>query len=169
MDHLDELRIEPINKKHNVKGFDCGKDSLNTYISRFACKNDQNNISRTFVLIDNNYVVHGYYSVCSASIEYDELPEEIVTKLPKYPIPSARLARLAVSDSIKGKGIGARLLIDALEKLHHASREMGIKIVIVDALDEEAKKFYFHFGFRSLPGNELTLILPIETISKLFD
>ena len=167
-DLSEELRIEPIQKKHNIKGFDCGNESLNTYLSRFAIKNDQNNISKTFVLIDKNDVVHGYYSICSASIKYNELPEELIQKLPKYPIPLARLARLAIARSIKGKGMGARLLIDVLQKIHFASKEMGIKFVIVDALDEEAKEFYMHHGFRPLPEKGFTLILPIETISKLF-
>jgi len=168
-DQLDKLRIEPIDKKHDVKHFDCGKNVLNTYLSRFAFKNDQNNISKTFVLVDNDDSVHGYYSICAASIEFEELPDGVTAKLPKYPIPAARLARLAIADLIRGKGMGAKLLIDALQKLHHASSEMGIKFIIVDALDDEAKEFYIHFGFSSLPNNELTLILPIETIEKLFE
>jgi predicted GNAT family N-acyltransferase len=168
-DLSEELKVEPIDKKHNVKVFDCGKDSLNTYLSRFAYKNDQSNISKTFVLIDDNDVTHGYYSICAASIEFEDLPNDLATRLPKYPIPCARLARLAITNSVKGKGMGAKLLIDALQKLHLASKEMGIKFVVVDALDEEAKEFYIHYGFQSLPGKNLTLILPIETINKLFN
>ena len=162
------LRIEPIDKKHHVKGFDCGRESLNTYLGRFALKNDQNNISKTFVLVDNNGVVQGYYSICSASIEFDDLPKELAGKLPRYPVPAARLARLAIADSMKGNGMGAWLLIDSLQRIHSASIEIGIKFVIVDALDEKAKAFYLHHGFQSIPGYDLNLVLPIETINKLF-
>ena len=78
------LRIEPIDKKHHVRDFDCGIESLNTYLGRFAYKNNQNNISRTFVLIDDDNLVHGYYSICYASIEF-ETCQNILCLLPGLP------------------------------------------------------------------------------------
>jgi hypothetical protein len=48
------------------------------------------------------------------------------------------------------------------------SEEMAIKVVIVDAIDADAKSFYQHFGFLDLPGHDLKLFLPVETIEQLF-
>ena len=60
------------------------------------------------------------------------------------------------------------MLIDALQRIMAASREIGIKAVLVDALDDEALAFYRHFEFIELPGQHLRLFLPIETIEQLF-
>jgi len=45
---------------------------------------------------------------------------------------------------------------------------LDINVVLVDAIDKEAKSFYLHYGIIELPGHELKLFLPIETIDKLF-
>lgn len=159
---------EPIRKSHNVRPFDCGEPSLNEYLKRYAFKNDQNNISRTFVLVNSDENIIGYYSVCACSIEFNEIPEEMSGRLPKYPIPGALIARLAVDSSVQGNDYGSRLLIHALQRINQTSEELGIKIVVVDALHEKARSFYERYGFQSLPGNELKLFLPIETIKQTF-
>ena len=168
-DHLAALRIEPIQKDQNFKSFDCGEPSLNDYLVRYAWKNDQGNISKTFVLVDSDKNIYGYYSIYSASIGFEMLPEASAKHLPRYPIPCARLARLAVTGSCQGKGAGARLLIDALHRINQVSFELGIKFIIVDALNETAGKFYQHYGFIALPGQDLKLFLPMETINLLFE
>ena len=163
-DHPEGLRTESIQRKHKVKHFDCGEQSLNDYIRRYAFRNDQNNISKTFVLADNNNHVVGYYSVCAASVEFSELPEDLSGRLPRYPIPAALIARLAVDAAAQGNDFGARLLIDALRRIAQTSEELGIKIVIVDVLNEKARTFYERYGFQSFPGEALKLFLSIETI-----
>lgn len=160
------LRIEPIQKAHKLKSFDCGEKSLNEYLIRCACKNDQNDIAKTFILADSDDEVLGYYSICAASIEFSELPEDVSVRLPKYPIPAALIARLAVATSAQSNDYGSRLLIDALQRIVQAADELGIKVVTVDALHTKAKAYYKRYGFQSFPGNDLKLFLPIETIRE---
>ena len=167
-DRIDALRIEPILHKHQRKNFDCGEDSLNEYISLYARQNDTQNIARTFVAVDDDHLVLGYYSISAASIEFAELPEELAKHLPGYPVPAARIGRLAIDQSVQGQGLGARLLTNALQRICTASGEMGIKIVLVDALNAKARAFYAHFGFIPLPGEKTGLFLPIETVTGIF-
>jgi predicted N-acetyltransferase YhbS len=164
---IDALRIEPISKLHNRKEFKCKKKLLTQYLHRYARQNDENNIAKTFVAIDNDNKVLGYYSLSTSSIEFEDLPETVAKHLPHYPIPAALIAKLAVDSDIDGQGLGSRLLIEALQNILAVSEEMAIKVVLVDAIDEEAKGYYLRFGFIELPGNELKLFLPIETISQL--
>lgn len=168
MDHIEALRIEPISKSHNRKDFNCSKPSLNEYLKRHARQNDEKNISKTFIAVNDGNKTLGYYSLSTSSIEFAELPEEFSKQLPRYPVPAALIARLAVDSSAEGLGLGSRLLIDALQHILAASDNMAIKVVLVDAIDEEAKGFYLHFGFIELSGNDLKLFLPIETIGQLF-
>ena len=166
-DHISELRIEPISKTHERKTFSCGKPQLDEYLHRHARQNDEKNISKTFVAVNDENIVVGYYSLCTSSIEFEELPDEIRKQLPNYPVPTALIAKLAVDESLRGRGLGSKLLIDALQRITSASREIGIKAVLVDAIDDEALAFYKHFEFIELPVQDLKLFLPIETIQQL--
>lgn len=167
-DHVSALRIEPISKAHQRKTFQCGKPPLDAYLQRYARQNDEKNIAKTFVAVDDSNRVLGYYSLCTASIEFEELPADIKLKLPAYPVPAALIARIAVDKSMRGQGLGARLLIDALQRIFSAAGEVAIKVVLVDARDDEARDFYLHYGFIQLPMQDYKLFLPIETIDQLF-
>ena len=168
-DHLDSLKIEPISKTHVRDKFSCRKPPLNQYLQRHARQNDVNNISKTFVAVDEKNVVHGFYTLSAASIEFEELPEDAAKNIPKYPIPAARIGKFAVDKNSSKQGLGGKLLIDALRRIESTSNKMVIKAVLVDALDEDAKGFWLKYEFIELPQRDLKLFLPIETIQQLFN
>ena len=161
------MKIELINNinKSDLKGFDCGSEELNTFLKCFAHQNDKSRMGRTFVLMDNS-VPAGFVTLCSGSIDFNELPKNI--KLPRYPIPAIRIARLGVDKNYQGKGCGKELLSYSLEKIAFLANFIGVKFVVVDAKDS-ARLFYEHFGFVSLPSKPNVLILPIETVLRAFD
>lgn len=166
-DRIEELRIEPISKSHNRQDFNSSRSSLNEYLKKHARQNDVKNIAKTYIAANAENKILGYYSLSTSSIEFEELPEGFAKQLPHYPVPAALIARLAVDSRVEGQGLGPRLLIEALQQILSVSNEMAIKVVLVDAIDEEAKGFYLHFGFIELPGHDLKLFLPIETIEQL--
>jgi GNAT superfamily N-acetyltransferase len=85
-----------------------------------------------------------------------------------YPIPVILLGRLAVDAAARGKGLGKFLLLDALRRAERlASSQLGARGVEVDALDDEAKAFYTHFGFVALADNKRHLYLSMSVIRKL--
>ena len=61
------------------------------------------------------------------------------------------IGRLAVDERFKGHGLGASLLQHAVLKSLEASRIVGARAFIVDALDDEAERFYSKFGFALMP------------------
>lgn len=168
MDHVTRLRIEPIEKRHVRTLFACGNPALDEYLKQYARQNDAKNLSKTFVAADSTRRVFGYYSVNASRIEFDELPTDLNQRLPHYPAPAALIARLAVDATLAGQGLGARLLVDALQRISNAAKELAVKVIVVDALDDKARGFYQHFGFVELPGQELKLFVPIETVNRLF-
>ena len=169
---MTDLCIEPLSKDHDRKSFDCGTEELNAYLARFSFQNQRSNIGRTFIATDasNNQSgkkeVLGYYTLSTGQIEAEILPSQL--KHPRYPVSIVRIARLAVSNNHKGKGLGGEILYSALSKISNISKMIGIYAVVVDAKDQSAKSFYEHYGFESTVGYEMTLILPIKTIAKLF-
>lgn len=109
----------------------------------------------------------GYYTLSSYSIHLGKLPEEMIKKLPKYPIvPTTLLGGLAISKSCKGQGLGEYILMDALHRIY--INGVGSFAVIVDAKNDNAKKFYEKYDFQPFINNPLKLFLTMKKISKLF-
>ena len=159
------FRIEPINAGHNTKDFDCGEADLNGFLSRFALKNNNRDIGRTFVAVrPGESSVVGYYTISSGTVTFDQLPANF--KLPKYPIPTAHMGRLATDLTVQGQGLGEALLFDALKKAELASQEIGIRVVELIALNQRAKEFYMRYGFQELVDDPLRLYLAIETVRQ---
>ena len=85
---------------------------------------------------------------------------------PAYPIPVILLARLAVDKTEQKQGIGPALLKDALQRCLRASNEIGARAVLVHAIDEGAKSFYRHLGFKDCVVDDLHLMLLIKRYTR---
>jgi GNAT superfamily N-acetyltransferase len=156
--------IELLNKKHRRENFDCGEESLNQFLKRYARQNQEKGFSRTFVaVLPNETEVFGYYALSAGSISFEVVPE----KVPRYPIPTVHLERLATDVQMCGQGLGELLLIDALERTVLAAQELGIYAIELFALTENAKNFYLKYGFVPLKDDDKHLYLPIETLKQI--
>lgn len=162
------ITLVPISKALQKSSFDCGNPALNDYFRFYALKNDQLCIGKTFISLDNYGAVTGYMTLSNAQIEADLLPDTIRKKLPRYPVPSFRIGKLAVDLRYQGSGVGAWLLRSALEKALSISASVGLYTVIVDAIDDKAKSFYLKYGFIAFSKHPLTLFLPIATIASAY-
>jgi len=159
-----------LKKEFVRKYFDCGKPSLNHYIHSQVSQDVKKKLAVCFVLLaTDNQTVEGYYTLSNGSIPYDDVPESLRKKHPKsydY-IPVTLLGRLAIDLRLKGKGLGGKILVDALKRsLIVSEHELGSVAVIVDPLDKEAEKYFSHFGFIKLPGSG-KMFLDMKTIKKL--
>lgn len=166
-----ELIIAPLGKQHDRKTFDCGENSLNQYLHRYASQDIRRRVNRVFIASppDAPQQVIGYYSLSAGSLDATALPEAFRRRLPKYPVPVVLLGRLAVAESRQGMGLGSILLADALQRIAQAIQVMAVYAVVVDALNDQAAEFYRQFGFISLPSQPLKLFLPMESVATLVD
>ncbi len=89
----------------------------------------------------------GYYTLSAGAVAFDHLPAGCRHKLPRYPLPVARIGELAVDRGWQGRGLGAVLLIDALQRIVHAAESMAVWAVVVDPIDTRASVFYQKYGF----------------------
>lgn len=142
------------------KHFDCGEENLNKYIRTYAYMNDENNLSKTFICEDDGNIV-GFVTLCNAHIEFDEMPVSYKRLMTKYPVPSVKIARLAVDKKYQGMGYGKSILLYAFKKIIQVSVSTGVKVISVD-VKESSKGFYEKFGFVDLGSG--TYILRIETL-----
>jgi GNAT superfamily N-acetyltransferase len=165
------LVIESLDKKkHDRKRFSCGVEVLDKFLREQAAKHQSANVSKTFVLIDDSAPdrIIGFYTLAAGSVGVERLQPSDRRKLPHYPIPTVKLARLGVSAEEQGKKYGLQLLIDVIKRCCATSTNVGVYAVEVDAKNESAKQFYLKFGFIELEGDLMTLYYPLATANKRF-
>jgi GNAT superfamily N-acetyltransferase len=155
--------IEKLSKAHDLSTFDCGKESLNTWLKRYALTNQQSDSAQTYV-VHRDGVVIGYYALTAGSVRPEESPERISKGLAKHPIGVILLARLATDKREQGKGLGKALLKNALLRIMSAADAIGARAVLVHAIDDEARKFYEHFGFERSLVDEFELMLLMKDL-----
>lgn len=158
--------------EHELKGFDCGKASLNDYLSRFAVRNSTLGLSRTWVLTEQvakgKAPVAAYFTLASSTVTRELLPSQ-AKSLPAYPVPVVLLARLAVSVTQQGRHLGAKTLVQALRTaLELTDKGLPALGVVLDVLDETALQFYQHIGlFTPLTDQPMRLFVSMNTLRQL--
>jgi GNAT superfamily N-acetyltransferase len=129
--------------------FNSGNTDLNRFFHQFAGQNQfRHHIGATYVAIDDNRI-SGFATVAAAQIEIEDLPKTRKQKLPHYPLPALRLARLAVEVSAQGRGIGKALLGGVFQIAHDMAESVGCIGMVVDA-KPDAVDFYARYGFEPL-------------------
>lgn len=158
--------ILSLDQAHDLKSFNCGNTALNTWLQNTSRQHQKKNISRTFVLVQDESpaTILGYYVLAIRGLTMTEaLPQNMKKSLPLN-VPTMTLARLAVSIKEQRKGHGERLLLDAMKRVKTASRLIGGGFLFVDAKDTKLAGFYARYGFVALPSAPLILVMPIEKI-----
>ncbi len=163
---VPQWREEPIGRRHDRAGFDCGSPELNDYLRRYARQNHESGGAKTFVAVPPGQPTQilGYYSISPASVEFAHVPAALTRKLGRYEVPVFRLGRLAVSIAVQGQGIGGALLFAAGRRALSVAAEVGGVALVIDAKDERAACWYERFGAARLLDHPLKLILPLSTI-----
>lgn len=151
----------PLDRKHHLIGFDCGKPSLNDWLTKIAIQAQGSGSAKTFVVMDGVELA-GYFSLTVGQVDSTEASDRIRQGMGKHPIPVVILARLAVALSWQGKGIGKGMLQDAIRRTTLISEQAGIRALLSHPLDEAAKEFYLRFGFQESPIREGQLILLLK-------
>ena len=142
-----ELEIRRLAPEHDRARFRSGNPDLDRFLALYAGQNQfRHHIGTTYVAIDEAGVIAGYATVAASEISPDALPATKHKRLPKYPLPVLRLARLAVDERAKGKGVGSLLLRAVLVVGAQMAKDVGCVGVVVDA-KPEAVAFYEKLGF----------------------
>lgn len=148
------LRVERLDAHHDVGAFDSGNGQLDGWLKRHALAAQQMDSARTFVLTRHDRIV-GYFSLTMGSVLRQDAPAKLVRGMPAYPVGMVLLARLAVDRRDQGKGVGALLLAEALRKAVAAGEAAAGRLVVVDAIDDEAARLYQRYGFVAAPEHPL--------------
>lgn len=161
-----ERRIEKLRHDHDVENFDCGREELNRYLSRYAWQNQQAGASQTYIGLVGSVIV-GYHTLAVGQVTHEQAPERLTKGLAKHPVPIVLLARMAVDRRWQGQGIGKALLRDAMQRTLQAADIAGIRAFAVHAKNEEARLFYQHFDFIPSPTDPMHLFVLLKDVRRL--
>lgn len=157
--------VEPLGRAHNRQRFTCGVETLDRYLREYASQDIRRKLSSCFVAIDTAGEIAGYYTFAASSLLMTDLSSEEAKRLPRYPLlPAGLIGRLAIAAHYTRQGLGSSLILDAVVRASRA--ELAIFALIVDAKDDNAKRFYQHLGFRPLKSRPLSLYWPIAEAAK---
>ena len=155
---------EHITPQHRVAEFASGNTELDRWLTDRALANEVTGASRTYVVCAADRVI-GYYALATGGIAHAHAPGRVRRNMPD-PLPVMIIGRLAVDRTWQGQGIGAGLLRDAISRIVQAADIAGIRAIVVNAIDEEAKRFYQHHGFGVSPTDALQLIITMSDAAR---
>jgi GNAT superfamily N-acetyltransferase len=155
----------PLEARHRTEGFQCGVRSLDEWVCQHALQSHRSGGSRVFVTTSTEMDVVGYYALAAGAV----MPREAAARLVRgiaanQPVPVVLLGRLAVDVRHQGHQVGRSLLLDAMTRVVQAGKMIGIRALLVHAIDERARAWYMQFGFERSPAHPLQLILLIKDI-----
>jgi len=156
-------RVGPL-ADHDLSAFGCGNAALDDWLRRHA-RTATGQGTRTYVLVDEDDLVVGYFALAPHLLVRDDAPPRLARGAP-HQIPAILLAKFALDSTIQGRGLGAELLVRALDTVLVAARRAGGRVVLVDAIDDEARAFYEHHDFQSLPSQPQRLVMKLSTAAK---
>ena len=154
---------QPLAVTHLLNEFECGEHVLDDWLKRRAMNNQFSGASRTFVVVDEENRVRGYYAMAAGAVSHQLATSAVRRNMPD-PVPVMVLGRLAVDRRAQGIKLGAAMLQDAVNRAIAVSRNTGVRALLVHALHEQARQFYAHYGFQESPQHPMTLMLRLHTV-----
>jgi GNAT superfamily N-acetyltransferase len=158
-----EFVSERYGDSHDASGFDSGEPVLDDWLRKSARGSDGRNLTRTYVWHRGDGRVVAYYAVSPYLVEADDLTKRQRRGQPGR-IGCYLLARLALDRSEHGQRFGTLLLADALRLLAQHADDVGGRLIVVDALHDEAASFYMHHGFEPIDGVEGRLVITVKDV-----
>lgn len=159
----------PLAPAHVLEGFVCASAEQTDWLVRHARQSMATGSTKVFVVTPTGSdQIVAYYAWSMAQIDVADAPARLRKGSGRYPQPVALLARLGVHRDHEGRGLGAGLLRDVIERVAAISEEIGCRGLLVHCESERAREFYLHLvpEFEASPTDELHLVLMLKDIKR---
>lgn len=166
---LPPFRVEAL-AAHDRRSFSCGNDRIDRYFRETVSQDIKRGYVKCFVPVEvETERLAGFYTLTSNSVPLTQIPDELKKKIPRYPsVPVVLISWLGRHIDFRGRGLGEALMVDAIKAI--ATAVVGSHAIIVDAIDDEAMKFYRSYGFASIsPDSPHRMYVPVATALKAID
>lgn len=146
---------ERLCENHDTSQFDCGVESINTYLQGAIKEQERRNAAIYVTCLLNTNIVAGFYTLSNGSVARTTAPGPL-SRNSSNPIPVTLLGRLGVDKRYQGRGAGLDLLKSAVSQAIVAADTVASRALILTALDDSLVDYYKRkAGFRELyPGTD---------------
>ncbi len=120
-------------------------------------------VSKAFVIKYKGKIV-GYTALSLKSIAKPSLTRRKQAGL--FDRPAVVIGQLIIDAEIQKKGFGKATIEWVIFLIKFVQKFFPVRLLVVDALDEEAARYYQHLGFQSLKKDPLTLVLDLLPILR---
>jgi GNAT superfamily N-acetyltransferase len=159
---------QPLTQEHDLSHFGSGNESLDRWLKQDALRAHQAGISRTTVwTARSDSAVVAYHAIAPTQVARVDLPSRSLSAGYSQ-IPGYLIGRLALDETLHGRGLGTQLVLDALERIIEAADRAGGRIIVVDAIDKTAHSFYRHLGFQAVEHSN-RLVIKLATAAAILD
>jgi predicted N-acetyltransferase YhbS len=168
------IEIRPLQADDDRTCFRSGNPDLDRFFHKYAGQNQfRHHIGITLVAVERKSIL-GFATIAASEIEIERLPKKSKKRLPKYPLPVLRLARLAVDQASQGRGVGKILLREVFRQSHEMAERYGCVGVVVDA-KPDVVPYYQTLGFKPMEvvqgqllerPQQVPMFLPLGSIPK---
>ena len=168
------MDIRILRSEDDRASFRSGDPDLDRFFHKYAGQNQfRHHVGTTYVAADGA-ALRGFVTMSVGHLERERLPGKLRKSLPAYPLPILRIARLAVAEAARGRGVGMALMQFALLMALRIADEVGCIGVLVDA-KPAAISFYERLGFfaisviQGISGDRpapTPMLLPLSAIEK---
>ncbi len=163
---MNPQQPRPIEATDNAADFASDEESLDRYLADRALTNHLADLGRCYVCVDaETGQILGYYTLSAVAVEHADLPGKVRRNAPN-PVPAVLMGRLAIDAKAQGSGLGRFLVRDAILSTLAAADRIGVRILLVHALHEQAATFYEKLGFKRSPSDPLHLYLLLTDARK---
>ncbi len=140
---------------------------MNDFLQRYARQNHASGAAKIFLAIDttDNKTILGFYSLAPGALAYADTPETVRRGLARHDVPGFRLTRIATDLRWQGQGLGGQLLSAAARRCLRAAAEVGGVLLIIDAKNDRAARWYTDYGAVPLGNKPLTLVMSLATFA----
>jgi GNAT superfamily N-acetyltransferase len=150
---LDLRALDPADGCKSLRLGDEALTPLKTFLSREAKRLHQENLARTFVLVEPGETrVRGYVTLLCTHVKVEQFDEPLALdggfRYKDY--PAVKLARLAVDAGLQGNGAGSALVDFAVAlAAEHIMPHAGCRFLVLDAKPNSVG-FYEKKGFSKM-------------------
>lgn len=155
---------------HEVNTFDCGRAEITNWLKQWGKRAADADTARTFVVCRGTKRVVGYYCLSVGAVAH-MIDESTGKRLPRTlrqnstdPVPVIVLGRLGIDVTEQRQGLGSALVAEAMKRAAQASKIVGVRAMLVHALDDGLAEYYASLGFIRFNPTSKTLFILTKTI-----
>lgn len=161
--------------RHDRKGFDCGVERLNNYLTLSAKKQQKDDMTRVYVAVEpGSAVILGYSAINVGMMNVAELTEPPKGTPGHGEIPVLFLGQIAVDLKAQRLGIGGILMHHVFEKASVIANQAGCHAILLDVMSDDGdaafrqrRQWYAEFGFQSFASRPARMFMTMKQVRKI--